>query len=151
MTNGKALSGDDHVARHLKSRWIAPDPHSGEIVVTPDAFKPRILTSQSVEREISVNHVEHFGLPTIAANVAALAVRLRHRRKLRQKDGFGIGQVKAIIAAGSAEGASLAICEAPVDGDASHASILGIDLEADLLHAAIARTMTVVPMPALRE
>jgi hypothetical protein len=57
-----------------------------------------------------------------------------------------VGGVTAIIEAGRRNGATLEIREDRVPGDPSHSSIIGIELEATLVQAAVALSTRVFAM-----
>ena len=58
---------------------------------------------------------------------------------------FAVAQPNAILEAGNAENASLAVIEAPLPQDDTHVLITGIDPEADLVQEALARIVTAYP------
>ena len=103
MPVGPSLSPYDHYARHIKKKWIATDPQSGDVVVDKDAFKPRKYDDGTVEDTISGNHVEKCAGEGLSAKVEALEVHIRSiGRTLKKNEAFAVGQVGAIIDAGSA-------------------------------------------------
>ena len=142
---GDPLPPGDHVARYCKNKWLLRDD-SGLLGVDKEAFKPRVENG-TMETEISANWLEYFEQPMIVANGCALEHHLRTiGRNLKKNGGFAIARVGAIIEAANSQGVGLQINEDPEPDDDSHAVIVGIQLEADLVHEAIAREMSVCLM-----
>lgn len=144
MTLGGHLPPSDHVARHLKNTWIDNDPDTGLVFVDPDAFKPRVFKDGTIEEDISVNHIEFFGRADIIASVIGLEQHLRGiGRNVKKNGGFAVCRVQDVIEAGVTAGARLEVREQQVSNDPSRSVIRGIELDADLVHAAVALTAEV--------
>jgi hypothetical protein len=139
---GDPVPPEDHIARYCKPTLILWD---GEtlIGIDKDAFKPR----PSVDDDgISANWLERFGHNEVAVNIQALIERLKSIGFSVRKSGrFAVAQPNAILEAGNAENASLAVIEAPLPQDDTHVLITGIDPEADLVQEALARIVTAYP------
>ena len=122
--NTSRLPAKHHVARHVgRSKLeVCPDTHA-VLGVLRSAFELREARN---ERDLSVNHLEHYAGDATTQLTALKDDRLANGFDIRKGTVFAVVNVGAIVEAGKSSDASIAVYKASSLKNPSHAVIRGL-------------------------